>query len=611
MSAEFLSSLLSPARRDRRFSNNIENPAIDLNDPDTWDSLTGGTKTNAGVKVSHRSAVYLPAVMQAVQLISGDVACAPLYPYRRDLDTDHGTRDYHHWTYHYVACQANQLTPAFQLWRRAMVHALIWGNSWIWIDRPGGRLTPQSEIRGLYNLMPDRTGIQADPSYPEGYKIVTEVTSYDMPAGSGDRHSTQLKEFDPRSVLHIPGVGFDNVLGIDMTAAARESWGLALASEGFLSKFFGRGAQTGGILEVPVTMSPKAQKGVEEGWKKRENADNWFRTAILRDGAKFHSVTVDPQSSEMHLMREDQVRDTARYFNLHPSKLGLSDSVSYNSQEQSQKDHVSSCLHPWFRAIAAECDIKLLTPRNLRSRMQYYSHDTAELVTPDIQTQTEVLSRQIEATIINPNEARRVLKRPPRPGGEEYGNPNTSSPHDDDPEPDELDEGDEETDEDEDVEQQIARAEAISAVYDYDRNRSMTDQEKHIALLKDGRTAAIESVVREQITRASNAITKYVKQLSKKPEKLEAWVRDPSTSADKFDEICETSCKLLDAHLGVDRTLETLRTEYLDVLIALCRNSTIDYDSDKITAIESFHDLHVPDMLNGWMDEYFRNGEPT
>jgi len=295
----------------------------------------------------------------------------------------------------------------------------------------------------------------------------------------------------------------------------------------------------------------------------------------------------------MHLVREDQVRDTARFFNLHPSKLGLSDSVSYNSQEQSQKDHVSSCLHPWFKAISSECDIKLLTPRNLRGRLQYFSHDTAELVTPDIQTQTEVLSKQIEATIINPNEARRVLKRPPRPGGEEYGNPNTSSPHDDRPEddPPEDDEAEyDEPDEDEEVEQ-IARAESASAVY-------------------DSRTAAIESVVREQITRASNAITKYVKQLSKKPEKLEAWATDPAKSADKFDEICETSCELLDAHLGVDRTLETLRTEYLAALIDQCR-APFAYDADKITAIESFHDLHVPDMLNGWMDGYFCNGEPT
>ena len=601
MIAEFVSDLISPrARTVARPSNNLENPAINLNDPDTWDSLLSGTRTDAGVKVSHQGAVALPAVMQAVQVISGDVACATLMPYKRDLETDHGTRDYTHWTYHYVACQANELTPAFQLWRRAMVHVLIWGNAWIWIDRPFGRLNPRSEIEGLYNLMPDRTYPMLDPSYSEGYKIVTEVTNYDVPQLPGQRE-TELKEFDPRSVLHIAGVGYDTVMGIDMTAAARESWGLALAAEGFLSKFFGRGAQTGGILEVPVTMSPKAQAGVVEGWRKREGSDNWFKTAILRDGAKFHSVTVDPQSSEMHLVREDQVRDTARFFNLHPSKLGLSDSVSYNSQEQSQKDHVSSCLHPWFKAISSECDIKLLTPRNLRGRLQYFSHDTAELVTPDIQTQTEVLSKQIEATIINPNEARRVLKRPPRPGGEEYGNPNTSSPHDDRPEDDppeddeaeydEPDEGDEETDEDEEVEQQIARAESASAVY-------------------DSRTAAIESVVREQITRASNAITKYVKQLSKKPEKLEAWATDPAKSADKFDEICETSCELLDAHLGVDRTLENLRTEYLAALIDQCR-APFAYDADKITAIESFHDLHVPDMLNGWMDGYFRNGEPT
>ncbi len=467
----------------------LENPAIDLNDPDTWDSLYGGIRTKAGIKVSHSKSLSLGAVYQAVSIISGDVACAQLNVVKFDEDGIPTIAKGHN-AQRYVSDQANEYESAFEMWRRCLVHALLWGNGYLYIDREFGDRT--GKVMGLYNLLPDRTGIDLRPGTDAGFVYVTEVI---------DQSTTpRLVEFRPDEVLHVRGISIDRT-GVDLTAAAREQWGLALAASGFLSQFFAKGGHSGGVLEIPSSMSPRSASNLEEGWKRRESSDNWFRVAILRDGAKFHSTTIDPHASEMHETRDDQVYEVARFFNLPPSKLGLRETVSYNSQEQDQRQYVTGTLNHWFRTIQSECKIKLLSDRQRRTQSHAFRHDTTQLIEPDIETLTNVLGNQISSTIISPNEARARLNMPPREGGDEYGNPNTSSGA-------------------ETIEQAPAAPEETVEP----ATEEVTDQ------VLD----AYRILLQDSVKRASESITKYVKSLSKKPARLDKWLKDQTISRERF-----------------------------------------------------------------------------
>ncbi len=59
---------------------------------------------------------------------------------------------------------------------------------------------------------------------------------------------------DPSDVLHIPGLGFDGLVGYSPIAMAKNAVGLSMTTEEYGAKFFANGAAPGGVLEHPGTI---------------------------------------------------------------------------------------------------------------------------------------------------------------------------------------------------------------------------------------------------------------------------------------------------------------------------------------------------------------------
>lgn len=405
-----------PAIRNASF----EDPSWSLDDPALYEAIAAGMTSAAGIPITHEGSLKLAAVWQAVSLVSGDVAKLPLYPYTREDDDDREI-DTAHSSYVCTSIKANDEKSAFYFWRDLMVHAMLWNNGYGYIDRS----SPRWE---LLNLLPDRTAPEwvtmKDGS--KKYIYVTEVNG-------------KLEPLDPSEVLHIRGLSLDGMGGADLVRYARDTWGLALAALNFGSKFFKNGARKGGILELPLGMPKTARDTVEEGFRKTyEDGENPFKTVVLRDGAKFHDGQVTPEQGQVIELRDEQKREVASYFNIPNSKLGIRDSMSYNSFEQDNLSYMSGCLSHWLEAIASECNIKLLTERELLIDEKYFEHNVSKFAQADWKTMNQGLEVMRRNEVINANEWRRKMNMNRRkdPGGEEYVNPNTrAAASDEDKEP--------------------------------------------------------------------------------------------------------------------------------------------------------------------------------
>lgn len=382
----------------------IENPSVAIGDSDIWG---GGSVSEAGLSVTPYNSLRLAPVWQAVSTISGDVAGVSLHVYKSDVDGGREV-DRSHPAEFTVNRRANAETSAFAFWRRIMLHALLWGNGYAYIRRTGRQIE-------LINLLPDRTMVDRDDNGDLLYW--TEVNM--GPA-------SELMPLPPSNVFHLQGLSIENNRGCHLVNYARDAWGLALAAESWSSRFFRNGANAGGVLEIPASMTARAADNLEEGFRKKTGQDAWFRTVILRDGAKFHSMTIDAEKSQLHDLREDEVRDVCRFFNLPPFKLGISDSLSYNSQEQAQLTYLTGTLWHWLRSIQAESDMKLLSSAELLSGNRSFDHDAKDVAKPDYKSLNETLQVQRQNEIISANEWRREIGMKPRtdPGGDEYVNPN-------------------------------------------------------------------------------------------------------------------------------------------------------------------------------------------
>ena len=55
----------------------------------------------------------------------------------------------------------------------------------------------------------------------------------------------------PYDVMHIPGLGFDGLIGYSPIAIAKNALGTSMATDEYASKFFENGASPSGVLEYP------------------------------------------------------------------------------------------------------------------------------------------------------------------------------------------------------------------------------------------------------------------------------------------------------------------------------------------------------------------------
>jgi hypothetical protein len=120
---------------------------------------------------------------------------------------------------------------------------------------------------------------------------------------------------------------------------------------------------------------------------------------------------------------EGQTRQIAHWFNLPPSKLGLSDSVSYNSKAEDNQNYLDTTLQIWLTRIESACNFRLLSSR--QADTHFVEHNVGALLRMNLTAQAEAYSKLIQARVMNPNEARAKLNMLPYEGGDEFVNPNT------------------------------------------------------------------------------------------------------------------------------------------------------------------------------------------
>lgn len=98
----------------------------------------------------------------------------------------------------------------------------------------------------------------------------------------------------PHDVLHVPGWGFDGLVGDAPIQLARNAIGLARATEDYGASFFANGAAPGGLLEHPETIKDSTR--ARDSWQVTfGGARNRNKIAVLEEGMKYMPITVSPR----------------------------------------------------------------------------------------------------------------------------------------------------------------------------------------------------------------------------------------------------------------------------------------------------------------------------
>ena len=156
--------------------------------------------------------------------------------------------------------------------------------------------------------------------------------------------SVKLK---PTDVLHIPGLGFDGLVGYSPIAMAKNAIGMAIACEEFGAKFFANGAAPSGVLEHPGTIKDPAR--VRDAWQSQfGGSSNSGKVAVLEEGMKYTPISISPEQAQFLETRKFQINEIARIFRVPPHMVGDLEKSSFSNIEQQSLEFVKYTLDPWI-----------------------------------------------------------------------------------------------------------------------------------------------------------------------------------------------------------------------------------------------------------------------
>lgn len=363
---------------------------------DPKDSLAGDSYrfytgySSSGQAVTERSAMQITAVYACVRVLSEAVASLPLHLYR---DSGNGSKEKarDHPLYFLLHDEPNPEMTSFVFRETMMTHLLLFGNFFCQILRNG-----RGEVIALYPLMPNRMKVDRD----DKGKLYYEYMHQSDEAGTMKNETVRLTPYD---VMHIPGLGFDGLIGYSPIAIAKNALGTSMATDEYASKFFANGAAPSGVLEYPGVV--KDPEKLRESWNSTFGGSrNSGKVAVLEEGLKYTPISINPQDSQFLETRKFQVDEIARIFRVPPHMIGDLEHATFSNIEEQGLEFVMYVLQPWLVRIESGMNRALLSREE--KKQYFFNFRVDGLMRGNYQSRMQGYATGINNGFMCPNDVR-------------------------------------------------------------------------------------------------------------------------------------------------------------------------------------------------------------
>jgi HK97 family phage portal protein len=345
----------------------------------TYSFFFGGTAS--GKTVNERTAMQTTAVYACVRILAETIASLPLHIYKY---TDSGKeKAIDHQLYYLLHDEPNPEMTSFVFRETLMSHLLLWGNAYAQIIRDG-----RGRVLALYPLLPDRMTVDRTTDGKLYYEY---------------RKDSGYVILRPEDVLHIPGLGFDGLVGYSPIAMAKNAIGMAIATEEYGGKFFANGASPGGVLEHPGVVKDPAR--IRESWNAvYQGSGNAHRVAVLEEGMKFQPIGIPPEQAQFLETRKFQTEEICRIFRVPPHLVANLDKATFSNIEHQSISFVVHTIRPWLVRLEQGMNKALLSPSE---KGQYFVGFVVDgLLRGDYASRMQGYAIGIQNGFLSPNDVR-------------------------------------------------------------------------------------------------------------------------------------------------------------------------------------------------------------
>lgn len=380
----------------RAQATSLESPQVPISSASVAELFDAGSKTTAGMSITEKKSLAMPAVWRAINLISGTIGSLPLHAYRSDGEARSRV------TSGKAAALLNaphpDMTP-MELWEAVSGCLLLWGNAYLWMvrDEVTTGTSRQGPPKELWLLNPAKVRPGRTSTGRKIYMI-----------GGGEL------EADDTNVLHIKGFGLDDVVGLSPIQLNRQGIALALAAEQFGAELFANGSLATGILQTDVKLKETDADALQKRWDQKRLGLNASKTIILGGGLKFERLTIPPEDAQFLETRSFQVSEVARIFGVPPHLLmDTEKSTSWGTGiEQQSISFVVNTLRPWLTRIEQRLT-RVLKPEPVFARFSVEG-----LLRGDSAARASFYKELWSLGVFSTNDILALEERPPVEGGD-------------------------------------------------------------------------------------------------------------------------------------------------------------------------------------------------
>lgn len=382
-----------PEQPEQRSS--LENPAVGLGDAD---ELSDITNVSAGQTVNRETALSVPAVWAAVNVLSSTIASLPLNLYQKD--GENREKQSSSPIHQLIHSAPNRRWTSYRWRKHLMQSVLLDGRSYTWIDRPNSGV-----IRALWPLDPQAVTPKWDRA--------TQRMKYEYRPNS--EHDRPEHVYDEAEIIDIPWMldlnGVDHIKPLNKL---KRAVGLSIALEQYATTFFESGGVPPLQMTGPIKSGAAAQRASEEITQRLLRRRN-KNVLVLPDGHELKQIGYNPEQSQLMDSRRFQIEEVARIYDLSPSFLQDLTRSTFSNEESKALHFVKHTVTQWITSIEQEINLKLFGAGSTR----FVEFNVEGLLRGDFQTRMTGYATAIQNSINTPNEVRQKENLPDAEGGDD------------------------------------------------------------------------------------------------------------------------------------------------------------------------------------------------
>lgn len=280
-----------------------------LGSGESWDDFVHGIWQENGGLYNEKQALTVAAIYACVNLISGAIAAISVNIFGRKLADGERNQIFDDPLWWILN---EEMTPRWSAaigWEFLMTSLLLLGDAFAQIIRDRNGI-----IKGIRPLHPNRVTVlyqwQTD-------RLVYSVAPDPLALESG----TIILDQD--DMLHIPGLGFDGLRGLSpLRFSLRNAGTVAMATQDYAARFFKNHARPDYTLETDQPLEPAVVERMREMAAERNGGKNAHKPMVLTNGLKFHSITMNPEDTQLILTRNFEIEEIARIYGVPPFMIG-------------------------------------------------------------------------------------------------------------------------------------------------------------------------------------------------------------------------------------------------------------------------------------------------